>query len=152
MFGGGGRRPQNGSGPDASIDAFTTPSSRTPRGNLTPYSQRDKPNSPPKVTLAGPLEDASVESSITASATGENRIKVGVRMRPLLHRDREENTHLEINEAESNVFVEKPDQLTFSYDSVFGPFSSHERIYDECAADVVRGCLEGVFAQVDRGL
>ena len=87
-----------------------------------------------------------MESSITASATGENRIKVGVRMLTLLHRDREENTHLEINEAESNVFVGRPAGLLVRL-GVPGLFV-HERIYDECAADVVRGCLEGINGTV----
>ena len=55
---------------------------------------------------------------------------------------------MEFNEEEAAVLVEKPDQLTFEYDSAFGPYSTHERIYNECGADVVQGCLEGINGTV----
>jgi hypothetical protein len=75
----------------------------------------------------------------------ESRVKVGVRVRPLV--SKEKSQHLTIEQTDSDSLVFKGQQ-TFTFDHVFGIDLSQQQLYDETAAPMLRSFLDGYHCTI----
>lgn len=80
------------------------------------------------------------------SSTRES-VKVAVRVRPLSSKEIKEgfNTIVRMDKKRSCVYVKNPqgEELQYTYDYVYPADTRQEEIYENTAAPIVAGCLEG---------
>ncbi|KAJ8380899.1 hypothetical protein SKAU_G00016770 [Synaphobranchus kaupii] len=84
-----------------------------------------------------------------SSAMAESRVKVAVRIRPLLPREalREPEVCVQVSLAHPGQVI-VGNQRTFSFDFAFGPSAQQEEVYSSCVLPLVTSLLEGYNATV----
>ncbi|XP_075408003.1 kinesin-like protein KIF21A isoform X2 [Tenrec ecaudatus] len=82
------------------------------------------------------------------SAPDESSVRVAVRIRPQLAKEKIEGCHIctSVTPAEPQVFLGKDKAFTFDY--VFDLDSQQEQIYSQCIEKLIEGCFEGYNATV----
>lgn len=77
-------------------------------------------------------------------------VKVAIRCRPLNSKEKNNgNTRIvNVNNERGEVCVSKPSDMdakpkTFTFDFSYGPDSTQKQVYDQCASQIVKSCLEG---------
>ena len=80
----------------------------------------------------------------------ENRVKVGVRIRPLSTREIEEGTNVVIKqEGDNRVHVQIPARVNkFEYDWVFNAKTEQTTVYDKIAAPLIENIFRGFNATI----
>ena len=79
----------------------------------------------------------------------DNRVKVGVRVRPLLDMELEAGADSVIKCTSKRVVMNVPSKKnTFDFDWSFGPRASHREVYDEVCKPLVKNIFEGFNATV----
>ncbi|XP_043407263.1 kinesin-like protein KIF21A isoform X13 [Chelonia mydas] len=78
----------------------------------------------------------------------ESSVRVAVRIRPQLAKEKIEGCHIctSVTPGEPQVFLGKDKAFTFDY--VFNIDSQQEEIYDQCVEKLIEGCFEGYNATV----
>ncbi|XP_039372018.1 kinesin-like protein KIF21A isoform X7 [Mauremys reevesii] len=78
----------------------------------------------------------------------ESSVRVAVRIRPQLAKEKIEGCHIctSVTPGEPQVFLGKDKAFTFDY--VFNIDSRQEEIYDQCVEKLIEGCFEGYNATV----
>ena len=80
------------------------------------------------------------------------KVRVALRIRPLIKREMLENTVscvLDDEEHNEVIIGREPKQRRFTYDYVLGPQSSQQDVYDRChVASLVDGCFHGYNATI----
>ncbi|XP_026949336.1 kinesin-like protein KIF21A isoform X6 [Sagmatias obliquidens] len=81
-------------------------------------------------------------------APDESSVRVAVRIRPQLAKERIEGCHIctSVTPGEPQVFLGKDKAFTFDY--VFDIDSQQEQIYTQCIEKLIEGCFEGYNATV----
>ncbi|XP_074231142.1 kinesin-like protein KIF21A isoform X15 [Camelus bactrianus] len=81
-------------------------------------------------------------------APDESSVRVAVRIRPQLAKERIEGCHIctSVTPGEPQVFLGKDKAFTFDY--VFDLDSQQEQIYTQCIEKLIEGCFEGYNATV----
>ncbi|XP_012888937.1 PREDICTED: kinesin-like protein KIF21A [Dipodomys ordii] len=81
-------------------------------------------------------------------APDESSVRVAVRIRPQLAKERIEGCHIctSVTPGEPQVFLGKDKAFTFDY--VFDIDSQQEHIYNQCIEKLIEGCFEGYNATV----
>ncbi|XP_061061875.1 kinesin-like protein KIF21A isoform X6 [Eubalaena glacialis] len=81
-------------------------------------------------------------------ALDESSVRVAVRIRPQLAKERIEGCHIctSVTPGEPQVFLGKDKAFTFDY--VFDIDSQQEQIYTQCIEKLIEGCFEGYNATV----
>ncbi|XP_074050949.1 kinesin-like protein KIF21A isoform X7 [Macrotis lagotis] len=81
-------------------------------------------------------------------AQDESSVRVAVRIRPQLAKEKIEGCHIctSVTPGEPQVFLGKDKAFTFDY--VFDIESQQEQIYTECIEKLIEGCFEGYNATV----
>ncbi|XP_008568393.1 PREDICTED: kinesin-like protein KIF21A isoform X11 [Galeopterus variegatus] len=81
-------------------------------------------------------------------APDESSVRVAVRIRPQLAKERIEGCHIctSVTPGEPQVFLGKDKAFTFDY--VFDIESQQEQIYTQCIEKLIEGCFEGYNATV----
>lgn len=79
----------------------------------------------------------------------DNRVKVGVRVRPLLGMEVEAGAESVIKCSCKRVTMSVPSKKnTFDFDWCFGPTTSHRDVYDQVCKPLVKNIFEGFNATV----
>ena len=68
-------------------------------------------------------------------------VKVGVRIRPLLSKERSQNASQTLNDYDANSLNFKGQRMTF--DHVFGDELSQQDLYSQTAAPMLKSFMEG---------
>ncbi|XP_048222540.1 kinesin-like protein KIF21A isoform X2 [Perognathus longimembris pacificus] len=81
-------------------------------------------------------------------ASDESSVRVAVRIRPQLAKEKIEGCHIctSVTPGEPQVFLGKDKAFTFDY--VFDIDSQQEQIYNQCIEKLIEGCFEGYNATV----
>lgn len=81
-------------------------------------------------------------------APDESSVRVAVRIRPQLAKEKIEGCHIctSVTPGEPQVFLGKDKAFTFDY--VFDIDSQQEQIYTQCIEKLIEGCFEGYNATV----
>ena len=85
-------------------------------------------------------------------STKNIKVRVAVRIRPLIKREVRENTvGCVLGDPDNNEIIigRQPKQRRFTYDYVLGPDSSQQDVFDKChIASLVDGCFHGYNATI----
>ena len=85
-------------------------------------------------------------------STKNIKVRVAVRIRPLIQREVRENTvGCVLGDPANNEIIigRQPKQRRFTYDYVLGPNSSQQDVFDKChIASLVDGCFHGYNATI----
>mmetsp|Transcript_43650 Transcript_43650/g.100706 ORF Transcript_43650/g.100706 Transcript_43650/m.100706 type:complete len:911 (+) Transcript_43650:47-2779(+) len=91
------------------------------------------------------MEEGFVDGSATADEGAEYAIRVAVRVRPVLPKEKEESLQecVHISTEHSQVVVGKS---CFTFDHIFGSDASQEQVYEEAALPLIEGVGAGLNA------
>uniref|UniRef100_A0A8C6HF76 Kinesin family member 21A n=1 Tax=Mus spicilegus TaxID=10103 RepID=A0A8C6HF76_MUSSI len=107
------------------------------------------PPSPPPPPARSALHGAEPRAAAgMLGAADESSVRVAVRIRPQLAKEKIEGCHIctSVTPGEPQVFLGKDKAFTFDY--VFDIDSQQEQIYTQCIEKLIEGCFEGYNATV----
>ncbi|KAK3289430.1 hypothetical protein CYMTET_3141 [Cymbomonas tetramitiformis] len=91
--------------------------------------------------------DSTAQSASVSTAMEEISVKVALRIRPLVAKERMENSR-ECIRIESKESIVLGKDRRFTFDAVYGPKSNQEQIYVDCVNPLVDSCFKGYNASV----
>lgn len=121
--------------------------SRPPPAALASAPQRRGSGGASALPCGGPGARLSPATSMWG-APDESSVRVAVRIRPQLAKEKIEGCHIctSVTPGEPQVFLGKDKAFTFDY--VFDIDSQQEQIYTQCIEKLIEGCFEGYNATV----
>ena len=137
------------------LDAPTPTGAPAADETIPEVAMGEAPEAVAEVEAAEPAEDgpkppkeAFVATEPAASKPDDDAVRVGIRIRPLLSRDRAEGAREILHKTAGEPQVTIGGDRSFTYDHVFELEASQKDVYSSCMADLVAGVLKGYNATV----